>query len=391
MMLAACSGQAAAPEEEAPAPAAPVSKHVGTVEQPAPKSKRTAEQTYPKSKHVLREKAAPEVGHADPATVPNGEATEPAPAAADTVAFQPHRSVHVVQPGDTLESIAKDNGWGSWTDVAAYNNIRAPYVLFEDQRISEPVKGGASAAPAGLTLTPASVTEPADVTPAALQDPAPVPAPVQQSPAPQEQSPATDTRQGPKHRADEPAVSAETDAVVAAAPTETPRHRAPEPEAEAPVTVAPATPVAEVPAIQEPAAPAPAAGSTAFALRSLELINEYRAANGVHALTYDPALENLAVTWAGSQKEAINARGWEGVAHNPNLASELPDGWSNYAENIAVNHTPETMMQWWKNSPSHNAAMLSPALDAFGFGSAELDPNSWLAGNHVGVQVFARY
>nr|WP_231704689.1 CAP domain-containing protein [Arthrobacter caoxuetaonis] len=403
IVLAACSGPAAAPDRETLAPTAPFSKNVGTVEKTYPKSKGTVDQAYPKSKGTLEDTGAKKPAHTDPTTVPKGEATEPAPAVAETVSFSSHRAVHIVQPGDTLESIALDNGWGAWPEVAAYNNIRAPYVLFEGQRISQPVAAAASILPAGLTLTPAGVEEaeaapdPAEAPEPEQQDeqPAPVEPPAKDSPAQVEPSPAAGTEQDQEQYAAEP----EVPAVVETPAVETPVVSEPVAEEPAVQTPAPEEPAVEVPAVQgpiaaPPEAPAdktPAPGSTAFAQRSLELINEYRAENGVHALTYDPALEALAVTWAASQKEAIDAYGWEGIAHNPNLASELPAGWSNYAENIAVNYTPEAMMQWWKNSPAHNAAMLSPALDSFGFGSAELDPESWLANNHVGVQVFARY
>lgn len=414
LMLAACSGPAAAPEHAASQPSPPAGKHFGNVEKASPETGGTVGKIPGAVIEVLPAD--------DPSAVPEGEATEPAPAAEPAV-FTSGTPAHVVRAGDTLQSIADGNGWGSWSEVAAHNNIPAPYILFEGQSVSSPSAGSASAQPAGLTLTPApaaAVKETPAEAPAVEAEPDSSPAaPVEEAeeaeaPAPIEDAQPEPVRTPAKAPVVEKPVAAEPVIVTpvveaspapepvvdtpaakpapAPAPVETPEPVVtpvePEPVVQAPAAPAP---VVTEPAVTAPVVTAPASGSSEFAQRSLELINEYRTASGVHALAYDPALEALAVNWAGSQKDAIDANGWAGVAHNPDLVNQLPGNWSNYAENIAVNYSPEDMFQWWTNSPSHNSAMLSPALDSFGFGSAELDPQSWLAGNHVGVQVFARY
>lgn len=369
-------------------------------------------------------KAQPEqAAAADPVSVPKGEADFFIPEVelfmpgAEAAAHVSDRVVHTVTSGDTLAGIADAYGWGDWLEVAAYNNIPAPHILFEGQRISAPGNSHAAAAPAtrpAAVFTPAS-TEPvkdaapkAPVAPAPADHAEPAPAPVVEAPAavipkpeviPVEVPVAAEPVEDPAPVV--PVVEAPTavapapvePAPVPAVPKPVPAPATPAPVVTVPAAPAPVVTVPEAPApvevpVQTPAAPAPSGGSTVFAQRSLELINEYRAANGVHALAYDDRLETMAVNWAGSQKESIEANGWAGIAHNPNLAAELPAGWTNYGENIAVNYSPEDMFTWWTNSPAHNAGMLSPALDAFGFGSAELDI---FAGNHVGVQVFARY
>lgn len=411
LLLSSCGGS---PAEENPADS--VGQHESTVQ--------------PKQLGSLVKAAQPEqersIGNSfsDPVSVPDGKAEIIVPEA-EPVAAVAARSFHIVSSGDTLAGIAEAYGWGDWLEVASYNNIPAPHILFEGQKVSAPAASHAAptttSRPAAV-FTPAS-SEPAKETPKkepvvvapAVEAPA-VEAPVATAPA---ESPA------PVEVNDEVKAPVVTKPAVSKPVSEKPTVEAPvldAPQVEAPTVVEP-TPVPEVPVVpepvvedapapapvvpepvvvepapapvapveepvQEPTAPAPSTGSTEFSQRSLELINAYRAANGVHALVYDERLEALAVNWAGSQKESIEANGWAGIGHNPNLASELPAGWTNYGENIAVNYSPEDMFTWWTNSPAHNAGMLSPALDAFGFGSAQLDI---FTGNYVGVQVFARY
>lgn len=64
------------------------------------------------------------------ATAPGEEASQPTPAASQQV-------IHVVEPGDTLSAIAAKYDV-SWTDIAAANNIVAPYTIYRGQKLVIP-------------------------------------------------------------------------------------------------------------------------------------------------------------------------------------------------------------------------------------------------------------
>jgi uncharacterized protein YkwD len=139
---------------------------------------------------------------------------------------------------------------------------------------------------------------------------------------------------------------------------------------------------------------APAASGTpsnAVALRSFELINQYRLANGIPALRYNTGLETVAQDWSNTMMEDINAIGSAGFRHNPDAASQIPSGWTRSAENIAVNADAEALFAAWKASPGHNANMLNASLTDFGFGSARLSASSPYGAQLVATQNFATY
>lgn len=163
--------------------------------------------------------------------------------------------------------------------------------------------------------------------------------------------------------------------------------QAPAPAPPAPVQA----PVAPAPV---PAPPAPAASgspSNAVALRSFELINEYRLANGLAPLRYNTGLEAVAQNWSNTMMSDINAQGSAGFRHNPDAAAQIPSGWTRSAENIAVNADADALFAAWKASPGHNANMLNASLTDFGFGSARLSAGSPYGAQLVATQNFATY
>ncbi len=131
--------------------------------------------------------------------------------------------------------------------------------------------------------------------------------------------------------------------------------------------------------------------SNAVALRSFDLINQYRLANGLAALRYNAGLENVAQSWSNTMMADINALGSAGFRHNPDAASQIPSGWTRSAENIAVNADADALFAAWKASPGHNANMLNAGLTDFGFGSARLSAGSPYGAQLVATQNFATY
>jgi uncharacterized protein YkwD len=131
--------------------------------------------------------------------------------------------------------------------------------------------------------------------------------------------------------------------------------------------------------------------ANAVALRSFELVNQYRVANGLAALRYNAGLASVAQSWSNTMMADINAQGSAGFRHNPDAAAQIPSGWTRSAENIAVNADADALFAAWKASPGHNANMLNANLTDFGFGSARLAAGSPYGAQLVATQNFATY
>ena len=109
------------------------------------------------------------------------------------------------------------------------------------------------------------------------------------------------------------------------------------------------------------------------------LVNQARAANGQAGLLRNGQLDAVAVGWA-NQMAANGA-----MAHNPNLVSQVPAGWSALGENVAQGQPSAPAMHTaWMNSPGHRANILGDFTDiGVAFVAA--------AGTTWGVEVFAKY
>lgn len=90
------------------------------------------------------------------------------------------------------------------------------------------------------------------------------------------------------------------------------------------------------------------------------LINEYRAQNGIGAISYDHGFANGAGQWA--QHLVDQGRG---PAH--------PAG-ANYFENVAYAGSLDQAVAIWKTSPAHNANLLERRITHAGIGIAQ-QPN----------------
>ena len=136
-----------------------------------------------------------------------------------------------------------------------------------------------------------------------------------------------------------------------------------------------------------------AAGKSAHAnsydseeLRFLQLINEYREDNGVGPLLLS---DTLAVS---AERHSLDMARYHFFAHNTVSSSYFPRGsrpWDRMAaegydyntfkgENIAVGYeTAERSFAAWRNSPSHNAAMLDGKYRVIGIARINVPGSRW--------------
>jgi uncharacterized protein YkwD len=107
--------------------------------------------------------------------------------------------------------------------------------------------------------------------------------------------------------------------------------------------------------------------------------NVARAKEGLVALKRNAALDAMAQDWAMEMAAT-------GYRHNPNVARQLPTGWTSAAENIAKGLASATVVAGWLKSPGHYANIMATHSD-IGVGYY-VDPAT---GYPLSVQVFAFY
>lgn len=121
----------------------------------------------------------------------------------------------------------------------------------------------------------------------------------------------------------------------------------------------------------------------------LERMNDVRAEQGLPTLDGSGDLDAMSAGWSG-QMAASSA-----ATHNPSFIDQtLATGSTAMAENIAfsvgsqgsVEATADYFVDFWLNSPSHNANIMNPEFTAAGFGLAEGSD-----GNIYGTQNFGAY
>ncbi|UKA57674.1 CAP domain-containing protein [Arthrobacter sp. FW306-2-2C-D06B] len=123
------------------------------------------------------------------------------------------------------------------------------------------------------------------------------------------------------------------------------------------------------------AAPVPAAVpssvySDAFAKTTLDLMNAERAKVGARPLAWNQRIADVSQDWANHLGVATMDPAFEfATIHRTDAGGSLiPADASMYREIIGFNFTPEQIVGWWINSPSHKAAMLDPRLTDVGLG-----------------------
>lgn len=119
----------------------------------------------------------------------------------------------------------------------------------------------------------------------------------------------------------------------------------------------------------------------AYAQEVINLINEYRAANGLAALTYNDTVATAAMHRAAESAYSDwnmtameNGTSKRHIRPNFQKASSIADYYGisgNFGENYArFQISPEEVVECWKASPAHNALLLSTNYTQIGVGVA---------------------
>lgn len=124
----------------------------------------------------------------------------------------------------------------------------------------------------------------------------------------------------------------------------------------------------------------------------LSLINKERVKAGVKPLVWNQSISKVSQDWATHLGAATRSDTFDwATIHRPDAGgSKIPAGAIAYGEIIAFNFTPESIVQWWMNSPSHKATMLSPKQTDIGIGYAAPTTGPY-AGWHQVVANLAAY
>lgn len=104
--------------------------------------------------------------------------------------------------------------------------------------------------------------------------------------------------------------------------------------------------------------------------KSLQLINESRAAHGLPALRWDQQAAQKAQKWA----ERL-AR--QGRLEHSNLSDGMT-GWRRLGENVGYHSSVENVHRLFLGSPTHRQTMLSRSYDAVGIGAVVKDGRVWI-------------
>ena len=97
---------------------------------------------------------------------------------------------------------------------------------------------------------------------------------------------------------------------------------------------------------------------------SVAMLNDTRAAHGLHRLWPDAELQRV----ANRQANAMADNG--GVWHTPNLGSQLSWGWWAWSENVGYGPSVGWVHDAFMNSWSHSANALNPKYNYVGVGVA---------------------
>ena len=92
----------------------------------------------------------------------------------------------------------------------------------------------------------------------------------------------------------------------------------------------------------------------------LTLLNQLRASTGVAPLNVDPRLVQVAQAWS----DHMAADGT--LAHNPNLATQAPSGWTVLGENVGVGGDVSALHNAFVNSPEHYRNMVDGRFNSVG-------------------------
>lgn len=129
-----------------------------------------------------------------------------------------------------------------------------------------------------------------------------------------------------------------------------------------------------------------------FVAEVLKLTNQYRAANGRPPVVWNQAMGGVSQQWAEEQNRRITGDAFtmEAIHRDGYGSKQIPAGWDWYTENIGINTSARTIVDWWMNSPAHRQGMLSPYATDIGIGWMKTT-NPDYHGMYVVVQNLAGY
>ncbi len=109
-------------------------------------------------------------------------------------------------------------------------------------------------------------------------------------------------------------------------------------------------------------------------------LNDLRAAHGLHSLSIDPALTDVARQWA-AQMASVNQ-----ISHRRDLTSVAPSNWLVLGENVGAGPTVGPIHDALVASPSHFANLVDPRFRQVGVGVVVVDGKMFVAQNFMTVE-----
>ncbi len=123
----------------------------------------------------------------------------------------------------------------------------------------------------------------------------------------------------------------------------------------------------------------PTAPAYASANELHTLLAQARASYKLPKLTRSSDLDRVAQQWTQVMANKNT------LAHNPELAKQIPAGWTVAGENVGYAGSAAQLQQAWMNSAAHRANILDTDYNAVGIGYVKVGTRVWA------TQVFAKY
>ena len=115
----------------------------------------------------------------------------------------------------------------------------------------------------------------------------------------------------------------------------------------------------------------------------VSLVNRERVARGLAPLAVEAGLRGVAHDWTATM--ATGRRCPSGLAHNPAVGTDVPEGWTSLGENVACGGSVKTLYSVLMKSPRHRANILGD-FNVVGMGVlVDRQGSVWL------TQLFATY
>ncbi|HEV7166694.1 MAG TPA: CAP domain-containing protein, partial [Micrococcaceae bacterium] len=133
-------------------------------------------------------------------------------------------------------------------------------------------------------------------------------------------------------------------------------------------------------------------GQDAYVKAVLQYTNQYRAANGLPPLVWNPTIAGMSQSWAGTINSRINDGSYDlnTIHRQDGGVTLLPANPDWYGEIISINYDAKAVVDWWMSSPPHRAALLNPQATDVGIGYVPITKAGW-SGLNVVVENLAGY